>query len=84
MLNDADIEMVELAEAADMGANGVCSICTDILDPHDPKWDPARFPTTRLADGTTRPTTRDEYAAMVGPIHPQLPWHVYCMEDNDQ
>ena len=80
-MNDADIEMIELAEAAACTAAGVCFICEDVLDPFDPKWREADFPTT-TRDGKKRPVTRAEYAELVGPVDPQLHVHHRCTEEN--
>ena len=71
--NDADLEMMELEEAGNMAAAGVCSICTDALDPiayeraHPGSYNSPRY-TTEIA------------AKCVGPVHPSLPFHVWCLD----
>lgn len=73
--NDADMEMLELEEAGRQAAAGVCSLCDDVLDPMHPKW----RGTVWYHDTTI---TAEMAAAMLGPVHTQLPWHVECMKDN--
>lgn len=79
-MNDADLEMMELDEAANMTAAGVCNVCEDVLDPFNPKWKEADFPTT-MRDGVKRPVTRAEYAELVGPVDAQLHIHERCKRD---
>lgn len=71
-MNDADLEMMELAEAGSMAADGVCSICEEALDPLLPKW---------AASYTSPRYTAVIAAECVGPIHPQLPYHQYCWDE---
>lgn len=86
-MNDADIEMMELAEAGNMAADGICSLCEDLLDPTLPKW--ARLEaqgrvTRPWADRErTRRMTAEEHAEAVGPVDRQLSWHVWCVEANE-
>jgi hypothetical protein len=90
--NDVDLEMMELSQAAHDAENQVCSICEEALNPLDPKWATTVWPPTRQADGSRahssgrpgtvyRPSTAQEVADMVGPVHPQLPYHLACLEE---
>lgn len=74
MLNDADLEMMEIVDRAIDAHNGVCSICEEALYPMDPKWnnDPSY----------SGKYTQEIAAELVGPVHPQLPYHVRCLEDS--
>lgn len=75
---DADLEMLELEDAGRDAANGVCSICEDALDPTAPRWANHQWPVwSKLG----RRLTAEEMADMVGPVHPDLPYHVQCMRD---
>jgi hypothetical protein len=71
MYTDADLETMDLVVRARDAANGVCSICDEALYPLDPKW---------ANDYTGRYTAQDA-AAHVGAVHPQLPYHIWCLED---
>jgi hypothetical protein len=83
-MTDADFELLDLEAAAEAAANGVCSICEDALNPLEPRWAKTTWPRTRTGDGSYRETTAEEMVAQVGPVHPQLPYHVWCLEgEND-
>lgn len=71
MYTDADILTGQFHEAAAAAAAGVCSICDEALYPLHPKW---------VNDYTERYTAQNA-ADSVGPAHPQLPYHVWCLED---
>jgi hypothetical protein len=72
MTNDADIEMAQMEEAAAQAHAGVCSICDEALNPLDPKW----------AGSYTNPRYTAAIAAeLAGPVHPSLPWHLWCAEE---
>ena len=80
-MNDADIEMAEMSAAAMTAAAGICRHCGDVLDPFAPSWqnDPPRI--LRLRDGSTRELSTDEFAEILGPLEPGMPYHASCWRD---
>ncbi len=73
-MNDADIEMAELAEMGNMIAAGVCPICEEALDPTHPKW------ASEVWYHNPSLTAQDA-SSMVGPVDPSGSYHVACLED---
>lgn len=76
VLNDADIEMIELAEAGTMTANGVCFICEDALYPIE-------FAAKNPGSYTNPRYTAEMAAECVGPVDEQLGVHVWCLEERE-
>lgn len=70
-VNDADIEMAEMAQDARTAAAGVCPICETPLDPFHPKW--------AKSYAGRKYTAQDDFDCY-GPVHSRAPYHHSCLE----